>query len=243
MSVWHDIIMAMRGLSHEVFEKWTDSFALNQIESNTYAARKHLEKGQQHLQQIIRTRHKLQQASKDLQHTIQQLNKRLIVIQKTQPDQAHAIQVKTTQLQQSLVQQQHLEQAYQQKIRELKVSIYQTEQNIKTMRREVLALRATASIQKARTLSNSHHRFSSRESLQRIRQRQQQQRDLFNAHDQTYHPHKQTHITHHDSHVEYTEILFDDLDYRESLRDKVEKTHTQAMHEAMTRILDDNIND
>jgi len=188
MGVFSKLFTAFRGAATEAGETIVDSQSLRILDQEMRDSKRHLEEAKENLAKVIAEQIGVERDVKRLIKSIKEYEGYAEqALEKADESLATEIAEKIAELENELEAQQSVLDGYNANIKTLKQTIRNTERSIKTMMREVSVVKTTESVQKASSAaaakfsgSNSALR-SATDSLERIKQRQQQKMDQMTA--------------------------------------------------------------
>ena len=188
MSIWQKILSAVRGAATEAGEAVVDQQAVRILEQEMRDARSELDKARESLTSIMAEEMGVKRKVESLRKKVEE-HEGYAMSAMDKGDEGLAMEIadKIAELANDQEAQETLLAGYTGNVKQLKRTIVDTERNIKTMAREVSAVKATEAVQKASSLaaakfsgSNSSMR-SATDSLERIKAKQQKRSDQMNA--------------------------------------------------------------
>lgn len=188
MKFFHKLFTAFRGMASEAGETIIDTQAIRILEQEVRDAKKHLDEAKENLAQVIAKQIGIEREVKQLKKTVAEYEEYAIQsLNKGNETLATEIAEKVADLENELAVQLRVLESYQVSVNTLKQNIRHTELHIKSMEREISVVKTTESVQKANVAaankfsgSNSALR-SATDSLERIKQKQQQKADQLQA--------------------------------------------------------------
>ena len=188
MGFFHKLFTAFRGMASEAGETIIDTQAIPILEQEVRDARKHLDEAKENLAKVIAEQIGNEREVKRLKKTIVEYEEYAVqALEKGNEALATEIAEKVADLENELAVQSNVLESYNASINTLKQNIRNTELHIKSMEREISVVKTTESVQKANAVatnkfsgSNSALR-SATDSLERIKQKQQQKADQLKA--------------------------------------------------------------
>ena len=188
MGFFHKLFTAFRGMASEAGETIIDTQAIRILEQEVRDARKHLDEAKENLAKVIAEQIGNEREVKRLKKTIVEYEEYAVqALEKGNEALATEIAEKVADLENELAVQSNVLESYNASINTLKQNIRNTELHIKSMEREISVVKTTESVQKANAVatnkfsgSNSALR-SATDSLERIKQKQQQKADQLKA--------------------------------------------------------------
>ena len=188
MRFFHQLFTAFRGIASEAGETIIDTQAIRILEQEVRDAKKNLNESKESLAQVIAKQIGIEREVKRLEKTIAEYEEYAIQsLNKGNETLANEIAEKVADLENELAVQVSVLESYQVSVNTLKQNIRHTELHIKSMEREISVVKTTESVQKANVAaankfsgSNSALR-SATDSLERIKQKQQQKADQLQA--------------------------------------------------------------
>lgn len=188
MGIFDKLVTALRGAVNEAGEAAVDAQALRILDQEMRDSRKHIDEAKENLAKVIAEQMGVERSVKALQKSIKEYEDYAMqALNKGEDTLALELSERIAESENQLEAEQSVLEGYNASINDLKQIIRNTENNIKAMEREVSVVKTTASVQKASSAaatkfsgSNSALR-SATESLERIKQRQQQESDQMKA--------------------------------------------------------------
>lgn len=188
MGFFRKLFTAFRGMASEAGETIIDTQAIQILEQEVRDARKHLDEAKENLAKVIAEQIGSEREVKRLKKTITEYEEYAITaLNKSNEALATEIAEKVADLENELAIQLSVLESYNVSVNTLKQNIRNTELQIKSMEREINVVKTTESVQKANVVaankfsgSNSALR-SATDSLERIKQKQQQKADQLKA--------------------------------------------------------------
>ncbi len=188
MGFFSKLFTAFRGMASEASETIIDTQAIRILEQEVRDAKKHLDEAKENLAKVIAEQMGVEREVKRLNKSIAEYEEYAIqALDKGDESLASDIAEKVADLENELEAQQSVLASYNANVNTLKQNIRNTERHIKSMEREISVVKTTESVQKANSVaastfsgSNSALR-SATDSLERIKQKQQQKADQMAA--------------------------------------------------------------
>ena len=184
MSIWSKLMAAIRGAATEAGEAIVDNQAIRILEQEMRDAREELDKAREALTSIMAEEMGVRRKVESLRRQVEE-HEGYAMAAMDKGDETLALEVadKIAEISNELEAQEKLLEGYGGNVKQLKQNIVETERNIKTMQREVSAVKATEAVQKASAAaaakfsgSNSSMR-SATDSLERIKKKQELRND------------------------------------------------------------------
>ncbi|MDY6993665.1 MAG: PspA/IM30 family protein [Pseudomonadota bacterium] len=188
MGFFSKLLTAFRGLAHEAGDNVLDTQALRILEQELRDAKAHLESAKESLAKVMAEQMGVEREVKRLQKARAEYEDYAIrALDKGEQQLAEEIAEKIATLENELTAQQHVLESYDHNIKELKHHIRNAERNTQALEREINVVKTTESVHKANVAA--HVQFSgsnsalhsATESLQRIKEKQQQRADQLAA--------------------------------------------------------------
>lgn len=188
MGFFHKLSTAFRGIASETGETIIDTQAIRILEQEVRDAKKHWDEAKENLAKVIAKQIGIEREIKRLKKMIVEYEEYAInSLDKGNEALATEIAEKVADLENELAVQLSVLESYHMNINTLKQNIRNTELHIKSMEREMSVVKTTESVQKANAAaankfsdSNSVLR-SATDSLERIKQKQQQKAEQLKA--------------------------------------------------------------
>lgn len=188
MGFFHKLFTAFRGIASEAGETIIDTQAIRILEQEVRDAKKHWDEAKENLAKVVAEQIGIEREVKRFKQTIAEYEEYAIQsLDKGNEALATEIAEKVADLENELAVQLSVLESYHININTLKQNIRNTELHIKSMEREISVVKTTESVQKANIAaankfsgSNSALR-SATDSLERIKQKQQQKADQLKA--------------------------------------------------------------
>ncbi len=188
MGLFSKLFTAFRGAATEAGEAIVDTQALRILDQEIRDSKTHLDSAKENLAKVMAEQMGVEREVKKLQRSVREYEDYAIqALDKGDDNLAAEIAEKIADLENELEAQQSVLDGYNSNIGNLKQTIRSTERNIKSMEREINVIKTTDKVQKANAAAatkfsgtNSALR-SATESLERIKQRQQQRSDQMKA--------------------------------------------------------------
>lgn len=188
MGFFHKLFTAFRGMASEAGETIIDIQAIRILEQEVRDARKHLDEAKENLAKVIAEQIGSEREVKRLKKTIVEYEEYAIqALDKGNEVLATEIAAKVAELENELAIQLSILESYNGSVTTLKQNIRNTELQIKSMEREISVVKTTESVQKANTVAankfsgSNSALHSATDSLERIKQKQQQKADQLKA--------------------------------------------------------------
>lgn len=188
MGLFTKLFTALRGAGTEIGEAIVDSQAIRIMDQEMRDARDHLDAAKENLAKVMAEQIGVEREVSRLKKKVAEYeNYAQQALDKGDERLATEIAEKIAELENELLAQEKILESYNNNVNMLKQTIKNTERNIQAMERQVSVVKTTESVQKASAAAankfsgtNSTLRTAS-ESLERIKQKQQQQSDLMQA--------------------------------------------------------------
>ncbi|EIJ43504.1 phage shock protein A (IM30), suppresses sigma54-dependent transcription [Beggiatoa alba B18LD] len=188
MGVFGKLFTALRGAATETGEAIVDTQALRILDQEMRDARTNLDEAKENLAKVIAEQMGVERSVKKLADRVKEYEGYAMqAMDKGDEKLATELADEVARAENELAAQQAVLDGYNNNINNLKNIIRNTERNIVSMEREISVIKTTESVQKASTAAatkftgmNSSMR-SATESLERIKQKQQQRSDQMNA--------------------------------------------------------------
>lgn len=188
MSFFKKIFTAFRGITTEASEAIIDTQAIRILEQEVRDAKKHLDEAKENLAKVIAEQMGVEREIKRITKSIEEYEGYTIqALDKSNHQLAEEIAEKIAVFENELDAQQNLLESYNSSITTLKQHIKETEDSIKSIEREINVVKTTESVQKANMAATTNFSGSTSalrsasESLERIKNKQQQKADKMKA--------------------------------------------------------------
>lgn len=188
MGVFSKLFTAVKGLFVEAGEAIVDTQALRILDQEMRDAKKHLEEAKENLTKVIAEQMGVEREVNRLKKSIQEYEGYAMqALERGDEKLAGEIAEKIAEQENELEAQQTVLNGYNNNISTLKQTIRNTERNIKTMEREISVVKTTTSVQKASEAAAAKFSGtttslrSATDSLERIKQKQQEKSDQMAA--------------------------------------------------------------
>ena len=188
MGLFTKLFTALRGAGTEVGEAIVDSQALRIMDQEMRDARRHLDEAKENLAKVMAEQIGVEREVNRLKKQVAEYEGYAqAALDKGNENLATEIAGKIAEIENELAAQEKVLESYNSNVNMLKQTIKNTERNIQSMERQVSVVKTTESVQKASAAAatkfsgtNSALRTAT-ESLERIKQKQQQQSDQMQA--------------------------------------------------------------
>lgn len=188
MGVFSKLFTAVRGAFTETGEAIVDTQSLRILDQEMRDAKQHLDEAKENLTKVIAEQMGVEREVNRLKKSLQEYEGYAMqALEKGDEKLAGEIAEKIAEVENELEAQQSVLDGYNNNVSGLKQTIRNTERNIKSMEREISVVKTTTSVQKASEAAAAKFSGttsalrSATDSLERIKQKQQQKSDQMNA--------------------------------------------------------------